>query len=406
MIKSKLLKKLLIQFSPFIFSACLCVLALTFSQPIYAAQSLTKLQKELSKETNKNKQQKIEQKKLEKQVQESEIKTAKISLKESQTKESIKKETRLLKQLKSDSQQLKIDKEKQQRLLEQQLISAYMAGQHDLIKLILNQENLSKITRAKSYYYYLNRARLESLENLQNTQKQLEKNLTTQQQSLANLKKLNRQQIETKKALQVQSKHRTAALKTLNKDLTYNKSKISELKASQSSLKKKLKKEQAAREELELAEAKALAKKKVRLKKKDQKYSSIAKSKGKLKWPIRGKVLAKFGSPRSKQVKWNGIAISANEGEKVRAIATGRVLFAGYFKGYGMVIALDHSDNYITLYGYNQTLLYKTGDVVFTGDAIALAGHSGGQDKNSLYFELSHKGKAQDPLKWLKKRKR
>jgi len=70
-----------------------------------------------------------------------------------------------------------------------------------------------------------------------------------------------------------------------------------------------------------------------------------------------------------------------------------------------MVIALDHSDGYISLYGYNQTLLQKTGDVVFQGDAIALAGHSGGQDKNSLYFELSHKGTAKDPLIWLKKKR-
>ncbi|WP_413702465.1 murein hydrolase activator EnvC family protein [Psychromonas sp. KJ10-10] len=116
---------------------------------------------------------------------------------------------------------------------------------------------------------------------------------------------------------------------------------------------------------------------------------------------MKGKVLARFGSKRSDQVKWKGLSIATNEGEKVRAVATGRVLFAGYFKGYGMVIALDHSDDYITLYGYNQTLLQKTGDIVFQGDAIALAGHSGGQDKNSLYFELSHKGKAEDPIKWL-----
>ena len=71
-----------------------------------------------------------------------------------------------------------------------------------------------------------------------------------------------------------------------------------------------------------------------------------------------------------------------------------------------MVIALDHSDDYITLYGYNQTLLQKTGDIVFQGDAIALAGQSGGQERNLMYFELSHKGKAQDPIKWLKKRRR
>lgn len=384
----------------------LLLISAAFSQSTFAANNLSSVKKELSQQKNKNSHQQAQQKKLEKQVKKAEIETAKISLKESQTKKAIQTETASLKQLKRETAQLEIDKEKQQKLLEQQLISAYMAGQHDLIKLILNQEDLSKITRAKSYYFYLNQARLASIENLQKTHLQLESNLASQQQSLANLNKMHAEQKETKIALSKQNKSRSKALKKLNKDLSYNTSRIAQLTTSQANLTKQLKQAQAARQERELAAAKAASKKKISIKPKDKTYSSIAKSKGKLRWPIRGKVLATFGSQRSKHVKWNGIAIAANEGEKVRAVSSGRVLFAGYFKGYGMVIALDHSDNYITLYGYNQTLLHKKGDVVFAGDAIALAGHSGGQDKNSLYFELSHKGKAQNPLKWLKKRKR
>lgn len=390
----------------FILISILLLISTIFSQATYAAKNLSSVQKELAQQKNKNSQQQAQQKKLEKQVIDAEIETAEISLKESQTRKAIKTETLSLKNLKRETKQLHLDKAKQQKLLEQQLISAYMAGQHDLVKLILNQDDLSKITRAKSYYFYLNQARLTSIENLQKTQQKLESNLLSQQQSLVNLKSMHAAQKETKVALTKQNKSRASALKKLNKNLNYNKSKIALLTTSQANLKKKLKQEQTARQERELALAKASSKKKITIRQKDKTYSSIAKSKGKLRWPIRGKVLATFGSQRSKQVKWNGVSISANEGEKVRAVASGRVLFAGYFKGYGMVIALDHSDHYITLYGYNQTLLHKKGDIVFTGDAIALAGHSGGQDKNSLYFELSHKGKAQNPLKWLKKRKR
>ncbi len=404
--ENKLIEKVIKQLHCFVLLGLLFMTSLILPQICDASPQLETVHKELTAQKNKNAAQKIEQKKLETQVKNAEIKTAAISLKVSQTKNKIKKETLQLKKIKSEALGLQQEKEKQQKLLEQQLISAYMAGRHNLIKLILNQDDLSKVIRVKSYYLYLNRARLETIESLQLTEKKLQDNLSIQKQSLALLKKLNAKQKQAKIALVAQSKARKNALRLLKKNLSYNKSKIQQLAKSQARLKKQVKQEQQAKQVRELEAAKALANRKIIIRRKNTLHSSMAKKKGELQWPIRGKVLATFGSKRSKQVKWNGIAISANEGEKVRAVAAGRVLFAGYFQGYGMVIALDHGANYLTLYGYNQTLLQKKGDIVFAGDAIALAGHSGGQDKNSLYFELSYKGKAQDPLKWLKKHKR
>ena len=216
------------------------------------------------------------------------------------------------------------------------------------------------------------------------------------------LEGLYAQQKATKEALIKQSAQRGKALRELKQDLNYQNALLAQLGDQAKRLAEKLKKERKARQERKLAAAKASKKRQAKLE--AQNYSSISKRLGQLNWPIKGDVLSTFCSRRSSQVNWRGITIDANEGEKVRAIASGRVLFAGYFKGYGMVIALDHRDDYISLYGYNQTLLQKTGDIILQGDAIALAGHSGGQDKNSLYFELSHKGTAQDPLRWLKKK--
>lgn len=389
----------------FVFISMFLLIIAIFSQSSYAENNLSSVNKALFDQKKQKSHHLAEQKKLEKKVRDAEIRTAKISLKEAKTRTSIKTEVQSLKKLKRETKDLKTAQLKQQKALEQQLIGAYMSGQHDLIKLILNQESLSQITRAKSYYFYLNQARLASIENLKKTKLKLERNLASQQESLTKLRTMQAKQKATKTALTKQSRARHRALKKLNKNLSYNQSKIAQLTRSQADLTNKLKREQVAQHKRELAAAKAALKKKIKIKKRNNIYSRVSKNKGKLRWPIRGKVLATFGSQRSKQVKWKGIAISANEGEKVRAVASGRVLFAGYFKGYGMLIAIDHSDNYITLYGYNQTLLHKKGDVVFTGDAIALAGHSGGQDRNSLYFELSYKGKAQDPLRWLKKRK-
>ncbi|WP_019615463.1 murein hydrolase activator EnvC family protein [Psychromonas ossibalaenae] len=385
------------------------LLLFIFTLPIqnsFAANDLTTLQKQIKKSKKSKSQQTKEQKALENRVATLEQQTAEASLQVQKTEESIELEGVRLKELKAQTLILQEDKIKQQKLLEQQLISAYMAGQNDLVKLLLNQEDLSKIIRAKSYYHYLNKARLESIKSLQETQLQLEKNKNEQADSLLALETMYQEQKTTKEKLLSQRNERSKALQELKQDLSYQKARLAQLSDAEKNLKAKLKKEREARQEKELAAAKAKATKTLKPKTETQSHSSIAQQRGKLKWPIRGQVLSKFGSQRSSQIKWKGISIAANEGEKVRAVSTGRVLFAGYFKGYGMVIAIDHSDDYITLYGYNQTLLQKAGDVVFQGDAIALAGHSGGQDKNSLYFELSHKGKAQDPLKWLEKRRR
>ncbi len=385
----------------------LCLLFLFFL-PLdnsFAANKLSTLQSEIKKSKNAQAEQNKKRQILEESVARLEQESAAAILQVQKTEQAIALEQSRLQQLKEQTATLGENKIKQQKLLEQQLIGAYMAGKNDLIKLLLNQEDLSEVVRAKSYYFYLNKARLESIEALQSTQQQLEQNKQQQANSLIALEALHKQQKTTKEQLLSQREERNKALQELQQDLNYQTARLAQLSDEEASLKAKLKKQQEARQERQLAAAKTAARKKITPKKEDQTHSRIATQKGRLKWPIRGRVLASFGSQRSSQVKWKGIAIAANEGEKVRAVATGRVLFAGYFKGYGMVIALDHSDDYITLYGYNQALLQETGDIVFQGDAIALAGHSGGQDKNGLYFELSHKGKAQDPLQWLEKRR-
>jgi septal ring factor EnvC (AmiA/AmiB activator) len=373
-------------------------------QNSFATDKLATIEQQIKTAKGAQNQQTKQQNLLEKLVANAEKKTAATTLKVQQTKETIQLKSSRLKQLIEQTTLLEEDKIKQQKLLEQQLISSYMTGQSDLIKLILNQEDISKIIRAKSYYQYLNKARLESINALYETQQRLVKNKSAQADSLQALTELYEKQKASEKTLVEQSVGRSKALRELNQDLNYQNALLAQLGDQAKNLKEKLKKQSEARQERELAAKKAKTLQKRQDKSEQRTYSSIAKQLGKLNWPIQGEVLSDFGSRRSGQVTWKGITIEANEGEKVRAVASGRVLFAGYFKGYGMVIALDHSDGYISLYGYNQTLLQKTGDIVLQGNAIALAGHSGGQDNNSLYFELSHKGTAEDPLNWLKKK--
>jgi len=374
------------------------------SVPYTSAANLNSLQTQITKSKQTKAQIEKQQKQLEKELAQSEQAIANASLKVNQTQNAITKARSSLATLRSKTAQLKANKRKQQSLLEQQLTSAYMSGENDLLKLLLNQEDLSKLSRAKGYYDYLNQARLDSIDDLASAQKELEDNEKKQIQTIESLKKLHSEQRKTQQIVNQEKTKRDRALKALKKDINYQNKKIAELSRSEQALKARLKKAREERKAREARKARELAAAAAEKKRAEQALTKFSSQKGKLAWPVNGRVLNHFGGARSSQVKWKGMLISANEGEKVQAAAAGRVLFAGYFKGYGMVVALDHNDNYITLYGYNQTLLHKAGDRVYKGEAIALAGHSGGQDRTSLYFELSHKGKAQNPLPWLSRR--
>jgi septal ring factor EnvC (AmiA/AmiB activator) len=129
---------------------------------------------------------------------------------------------------------------------------------------------------------------------------------------------------------------------------------------------------------------------------------AFAAQKGQLRAPVTGKVAAKFGTKRGDGPSWKGVFIRAAEGSDVRAVAAGRVVFAEWLRGFGNLIIVDHGGQYMSIYGNNQALLKRAGDIVKAGDPIASAGNSGGNEESGLYFELRHQGTAFDPAGWIK----
>lgn len=123
---------------------------------------------------------------------------------------------------------------------------------------------------------------------------------------------------------------------------------------------------------------------------------------GRLPAPIAGKVAAKFGAKRGDGPTWRGMFIKAPEGTDVRAIAAGRVVFADWMRGWGNVIIVNHGGEYLSIYGFNQTVLKHAGDAVKAGEIIANAGNTGGNEESGLYFELRHLGKPIDPSGWVR----
>ena len=132
---------------------------------------------------------------------------------------------------------------------------------------------------------------------------------------------------------------------------------------------------------------------------------AFSRLRGQLALPVRGELSGRFGSPRSDSGStWKGVFVAAKAGEAVRAVAAGRVVYADWLRGFGNLLIIDHGESYISLYGYNETLLKRVGDDIGGGEAVATVGNSGGGEDSGLYFELRHQGKPFDPLSWVRGR--
>jgi septal ring factor EnvC (AmiA/AmiB activator) len=125
--------------------------------------------------------------------------------------------------------------------------------------------------------------------------------------------------------------------------------------------------------------------------------------KGRLRLPVRGELIGRFGAQRSSgTASAKGVFIRAAEGEQIRAVAPGRVVYADWMRGFGNLLIVDHGEGYLTVYANNESLLKQSGDEVSLGEPLATAGRSGGNEETGLYFEMRHLGKPFDPLSWVK----
>jgi septal ring factor EnvC (AmiA/AmiB activator) len=132
--------------------------------------------------------------------------------------------------------------------------------------------------------------------------------------------------------------------------------------------------------------------------------ASLAPGKGlskNVRWPLRGTVMARFGTDRPEGGVWRGILVRADTGAPVQAIGGGTVVYSNWLRGFGNLLIVDHGQEYLSVYAYNQSLLKQVGDTVRAGDTVALAGSTGGQVDSALYFEIRHRGAAVDPIAYL-----
>lgn len=287
-----------------------------------------------------------------------------------------------------ESQQTQQRKElsEQQRHLNQQVRAAYLLGRQQQLKLLLSQEDPQEIGRSLVYYHYLNSARQQRIQTVQQTLADLRRLQTEIETTLDELDQSRSQQQQLLTTLGEQASLRHQALARLRKDIRQGGDDLGRMQRDEARLQALLKDLRTALADVE----KTLGG-----------QTPFGELKKHLNWPAPGQLAARFGQPRSPGLRWRGVFIAAPENQPVMAVSHGRVAFADWLRGFGLLIIVDHGEGYMTLYGHNQALYQDVGDWVEAGQVIAGTGDSGGQARTGLYFELRKNGKPLDPLKWL-----
>ncbi len=320
--------------------------------------------------------------------------------------------------LKKESLTLNEKLSAQQKQLSILVRQQYVHGNQSYTKLLLQNKNPSQISRDIQYYSYIAKAHARLINEMQaslDKVKVLNNETAATLQAVADLKA---KQLAERKALEQQKTEKSKVVKSLSGQIAAQRNEIKKLKRDEQNLSQLVKRlaKIIATPPKKIVKRKAVAKN-PNVRDAQPANETIAKNeetptnayagsnfsalKGKLNLPVRGDVTNRFGSSRSDTgVSWKGLFIRASEGSDVKSVASGRVVFADWLRGFGNLIIVDHGSGYMSLYGNNQAVLKQVGDEVDAGDNIAAVGNSGGNESSGLYYELRRQSKPFDPLSW------
>jgi septal ring factor EnvC (AmiA/AmiB activator) len=287
--------------------------------------------------------------------------------------------------LAAQKKQRESDLSRERESLAAQIRAAYMIGREEPLRLLLNQKDPERAGRMFIYYGYFGRARAAQIHQIEdNVQSlaQLDAQLEAEDDKLAALEKAQRAQLAD---LEDARQHRSVVLASLEAESHTRAESLERLRSQQAGLEKLLKELRRALEKLP-----------------SDTNDAFAKLRGKLAWPVSGRVVARFGETRAGGVKWDGVLVATERGSPVRAVSPGRVIYADWLPGLGLLTIIDHGNGYMSLYAHNEQLYKAVGEQVAAGDAIAAAGDSGGTPRPELYFEIRKAGHPIDPRPWFR----
>ncbi len=318
---------------------------------------------------------------------------AKIEQEEQQIRRELKRIRGQLKENQDQQRTLEAQLERQQAELDaeraalsQQLRIAYINGDEEWLRVVLNQQDATTLGRRMAYYGYFSRQRATTIEKLGELLLQLDKtreDIASKARELAKLEDKSADKLESI----ADTRGERARLVAKIKDAMAGKGAEIETLTAQS------------RELKELVEALA----RVMPAMPDFDSEPFAGQASKLVWPVKGNVAKRFGQPRADgRLKWEGVLLTAKAGADVRSVYHGRVVFSDWLDGMGLLIIIEHGDGYMSLYGHNQDLLRAVGEWVEPNQVIAHVGDSGGKAATGLYFEIRKDGKPVNPGNWIR----
>jgi septal ring factor EnvC (AmiA/AmiB activator) len=273
----------------------------------------------------------------------------------------------------------------EQAVLAQQLRLAYMNGREEWLRLLLSQQDPAVAGRRLAYYSYLTRQRSGVIDTVRATAAELAATVAAVLAEGDRLKEMETEQRQRLAALEAARAERATALARLDQEIAGRKGTIASLRQQAQDLEALVEKLRQALAALPTSDA-----------------MPFAKQRGQLTWPASGRVRHRFGQRRADGgLRWEGTVLGTTAGSEVRAVYYGRVVFADWLNGMGMLVVLDHGDGYMTLYGYNRDLVCEAGEWVAPGAVLGHVGDSGGQADAGLYFEIRKDGKPIDPQRWM-----
>jgi len=340
--------------------------------------------KQISKTVNNLKNQKqslhVELKKIETQYGASVSQLARIERQINKLKRALEKNRQ-----QRSAKQKEIKSQKQG--LESQIKAAYGMGKNEKLKLMLNQQDPSLSGRIMVYYDFLNKTRLKKITVInQDLLVLAELEQHSRQDSLLLEQKFSAKKQGQSILLQAKAERKTVLAK-INQQFRSKKHQLKQFKQSEKKLAALILQLEHAEDDFPFDEGL---------------IKEFAKLKGVLPWPVKGTLIKKFGARRSDS-RWDGVLIKANEGQEVRAVTRGQVVYADWLRGYGLLTIIKHDKGYMTLYAFNQSLYKAKGDWVEAGMVISTVGLSGGRSAAGLYFGIRKKGKPVNPVKWCRK---
>jgi septal ring factor EnvC (AmiA/AmiB activator) len=269
--------------------------------------------------------------------------------------------------------------------LKQQMRSAYAMGRQERLKILLNQQDPAVVSRLLVYYDYFNRSRAEQIGRLGKSLEALQETEAAMRLENERMRATQAQALEQQRALDREQDKRQQVLALLEKDIENKGQRLQGYKRDEQQLQELLKKLQTELAALPIE---------------TEKHKPFKQLKGQLMWPAKGRLATRFGDSRAGNLNWDGVVIAAGEGVDVRAVHHGRVAFADWLRGFGLLLIIDHGDGYMSLYGNNQSLFKEAGDWVEPGEPVALVGNSGGQTLPGVYFGIRYNGRPVNPQRW------